>query len=142
MQNKIYILSENPPVKRGIFYLYTFFIIGFLFYSVSLTAQGFIQFNDTKKNFGFVKKGEIVLIDFEFSNSGNEPFVISDARFECSCTSVDFPKHPITPGQKSKLTVKFDTKTVYYRQDRTIEILSTAKNSPAIIRFKGVVLNK
>lgn len=82
------------------------------------------------------------MIDFEFSNSGNEAFVITDARFECSCTSVDYPKQPIAPGQKNKLTVKFDTKTVYYRQDRTVEIITTAKNSPSIIRFKGVVLNK
>ena len=39
-----------------------------------------------------------------------------------------------------KVIVKFDTKSVYDRQDRIVEIISNAKNSNQKIRFKGVVL--
>ena len=103
-------------------------------------AQPQLKFTNTKKSFGFVKKGEVVTIEFDFTNTGNQPAIITDAKVECSCTTVDFPKQPIAPNQSAKVIVKFDTKTVYDRQDRIVEIISNAKNSTQKIRFKGVVL--
>lgn len=106
----------------------------------SVFAQPQLKFKDLKKNFGFVKKGEIVTIEFEFTNTGNQPAILTDVIAECSCTSVEFPKHPIAPNQTGKIIVKFDTKTVYDRQDRTVDVKSNAKNASQKIRFKGVVL--
>lgn len=103
-------------------------------------AQPQLKFTNTKKSFGFVKKGEVVTIEFDFTNTGNQPAIITDAKVECSCTTVEFPKQPIAPNQSAKVIVKFDTKTVYDRQDRIVEIRSNAKNSTQKIRFKGVVL--
>ncbi len=105
-------------------------------------AQAIIKFSDTKKNFGFVKQDKVVEMAFEFVNQGDQPLIISDYKVECACTSVDFPKSPILPKQKGTIMVKFDTKTVYDRQDRVVEIISNAKNNPERIRFKGVVLKK
>jgi hypothetical protein len=133
--------TENPPRKRGIFCLKAF-LIAFIFSCGNIFSQAEIKFTDWKQSFGFVKKGEIVTLEYEFKNTGNEPLVISEAKFECSCTSVDYPKQPVLPGQTQKVTVKFDTKSTYDRQDRIVEIFSNAKNSPEKIRFKGVVLKK
>lgn len=107
-----------------------------------LNAQSKIKFQDAKKSFGFVTKGEVVTIEFDFINEGNAPLIITETKVECSCTSTEFPKQPIAPKQGGKIVVKFDTKTVYDRQDRIVEVISNATNSPAKIRFKGVVLKK
>ena len=93
-----------------------------------------------KKSFGFVKKGEVVKLEFDFVNQGNQPLVITEAKVECSCTTVEFPKQPIAPNQSGKVVVNFDTKSVYDRQDRIVEIISNAKNASQKIRYKGVVL--
>lgn len=106
---------------------------------MTIHAQANLSFNDTKKSFGFVKKGEVVKLEFDFTNTGNEPLLITDAKVECSCTTVDFPKQPIAPNQTAKVIVNFDTKSVYDRQDRVVEIISNAKNSHQKIRYKGVV---
>jgi len=87
-----------------------------------------------------VKKGELVKIVYDISNDGNQPLLISDVEISCSCTTVDFPKQPILPNKKEKITVSFDTKTVYNRQDRVVYINSNDPNGPAKIRYKGVVL--
>ena len=79
---------------------------------------------------------------FDFKNAGNEPLIINDAKAECSCTTVNFPKQPIAPNQIGKIEVVFDTKSTYDRQDRIVEITSNAKKSLQKIRFKGVVLTK
>lgn len=77
---------------------------------------------------------------YEFTNVGNQPLIVTEAKVECSCTTVDYPSQPILPNETGKITVKFDTKSVYDRQDRTVEIKSNAKSSSQNIRFKGVVL--
>ena len=134
MQNKLYYIFKNPFRNGRVFCLCLFFI------SLISYAQPQLKFTDTKNNFGFVKKGEVVNIEFDFTNTGNQPAIITDAKVECSCTTIEFPKQPIAPNQSAKIIVKFDTKTVYDRQDRIVEIISNAKNSTQKIRFKGVVL--
>ncbi|MES2568025.1 MAG: DUF1573 domain-containing protein [Bacteroidota bacterium] len=134
MQNNSNHIPKNPSIFRGVFCLVLFFILQSTF------AQPQLKFEDQKKNFGFVKKGEIVKINFYFTNKGNQPVLITDVKAECSCTTVEFPKQPIAPGQSGKITVQFNTKTVYDRQDRIVEIISNDRNSPQKLRFKGVVL--
>ncbi len=130
--NKLYF--KNLSVTREVFCL-CLLVIQFVSYS-----QAHLKVADAKKSFGFVKKGEVVKLSYTFTNIGNQPLLITDAKIECSCTTVDFPKQPIIPNQTSTMTVSFDTKSVYDRQDRTVEIISNAKNSIQKIRFKGVVM--
>jgi hypothetical protein len=134
MQNKFNLCFKNPSILRGVFCLCLC-----VFWHCGL-SQGELKFSEVKKNFGFIKKGELVILNFKFINSGNMPVLISEARAECSCTSVEYPREPILPGQSSVIVVKFDTKSTYDRQDRIVEIQSNAKKSNQKLRFKGVVL--
>ncbi len=126
---------KNPPITGRVFCLSLL-----LSFSTYIYAQPQLKFKDTKKSFGFVKKGEIVKVEFPFSNTGNESLELYEAKAECSCTTVDFPKYPVKPNETDTLTVYFDTKSVYDRQDRIIEVISNAKVPKQKIRFKGVVL--
>lgn len=81
-------------------------------------------------------------VEYDISNNGDQPLLISDAEISCSCTTVDYPKQPIMPGQSVKVIINFDTKTVYDRQDRTIELISNDPKGPHKLRYKGVVLTK
>jgi hypothetical protein len=116
----------------------------FLALLCSLTgfSQAKMEIADAKKSFGFVKKGELVKVEYDISNKGNQPLLITDVEISCSCTTVDYPKQPIAPGQSVKVTVNFDTKTVYDRQDRTVNLISNDPKSPHKLRYKGVVLTK
>jgi hypothetical protein len=119
-------------------------ILLFLFATLSFASfpQAKIKFADAKKNFGFVKKGEKINLSYEFTNEGNQPLLISEAKAECSCTRVSWTKEPVAPGQKGYVNVVFDTGPTYDRQDRTVEVFSNDPKSPGKIRFKGVVLKK
>jgi hypothetical protein len=134
MQNKLNRILKNPSNFRGVFCLYLFFV------SLLNYAQPQLKFTESKKSFGFVKKGEVVNIEFYFVNSGDKPLFITNANVECSCTTVNFPTQPIMPNEYAIITVHFDTKSVYDRQDRVVEIISNAKTPLQKIRFKGVVL--
>ena len=124
--------SKNPPQKRGIFYLQTILFVLLISLSTNTNAQAKIKFTEAKKDLGKVKKGDVVSAEYEFKNEGDQPLIITGYEVECSCTTVDFPKQPIAPAQTGKLTVKFDTKSAYDRQDRKVVILSNSKNSSSV----------
>ena len=118
--------------------LITFIVMSFK----SLYSQAKLEIDDAKKNFGFVKKGEVVKLDYMIKNSGNEPLIITSVEIACSCTTVDYPKQPIAPGKSEKITIIFDTKTVYDRQDRVVFLKTNDNKGTTKLRYKGVVLVK
>jgi len=136
-------IFKNPLGKtEGIFYFRSFLIILFACLSVKGFSQPRLELTEAKKNFGFVKRGEIIKNQFEITNSGNAPLLLTDAEISCSCTTVDFPKQPILPGQKVKVLVIFNTTTVYGRQDRVVYLSSNDPKGPHKLRYKGTVSNK
>lgn len=142
LTNKRYSLKNPSGQRPGDFCLRL--LAGFLFLLVSVPAfsQAKMEIKEPKKNFGTVEKGEVVKVEYEVRNAGNEPLLISEYEVACSCTSVDFPIQPILPGQEVKVTVTFNTKTVYDRQDRIVQLHSNDPESPTKIRFKGFVHHK
>jgi hypothetical protein len=130
----------NPQSNAlGIFYLRLHWFAAMCFISCSTFAQPKMTLIEQKHHFGSVKRGEMLAHDFEFRNDGNAPLIINSAEVACSCTTVEFPKQPVAPGQTSLVKVKFNTKTVYGRQDRTVDILSNDPHSPSRVRFKANV---
>ena len=110
--------------------------------SVKGISQPKLEILEAKKNFGFVKRGELIKNEYEISNTGNQPLIISNTEIPCSCTTVDFPTQPILPGQKTKVIVNFNTATVYGRQDRVVYLISNDPEGPHKLRYKGTVSNK
>ena len=130
MLTKLNNLLRNP-FRNGRVFCLSLFLISIISY-----AQPQLKFTNAKQSFGFVKKGDIVKIEFDFINTGDQPLIITSAKVECSCTTVDFPKQPIMSKAGAKVTVSFDTKSVYDRQDRVVEIISNSKTPKQKIRFK------
>lgn len=119
-----------------------FLIVFFFAIYNSAYSQAKLEVTVAKKNFGFVKKGEIVKLEYDIKNTGNEPLIISGVEISCSCTTVDYPKQPIPPNKNEKVTITFNTQTVYDRQDRVVFLKSNDKKGSTKLRYKGVVLLK
>lgn len=135
----------NPSNSSGrIFSFYSFpvLVLILLLSAANLYPQAKINFNELKKNFGSVKRGEIITLNYTGTNSGNAALIIQHAEVSCSCTQVDFPKQPIAPQQGFTITIQFNTATVYGRQDREAIITSNGSNEPIGLRYKGTVSKK
>ena len=122
--------------------MHYFLIVLFVLQALFLTAQAKIKVVEPKVNFGSVKRGEMIKNTFEIVNTGNQPLLLTGADVSCSCTTVDFPKEPILPGEKTIVTVNFNTTTVYGRQDRVVMLNSNDPSGPAKLRYKGTVSQK
>jgi hypothetical protein len=88
-----------------------------------------ISFEETTFNFGEVDDGEKVSHVYEFTNTGNEPLVISNAKGSCGCTVPKWPKTPIPPGETGEIMVEFNSKGKTGTQTKRVTI--TANTDPA-----------
>ncbi|SCY22524.1 Protein of unknown function [Nonlabens sp. Hel1_33_55] len=110
------------------------------FTSVAQTAGSTsIEFENKVIDYGSIKKGEDGKRTFLFTNTGNEPFVISDIFSSCTCDIISKPDMPIEPGEKGKIVVTYDTKKL----GPIVKTLTVKGNStPGIIalKLKGTVV--
>jgi hypothetical protein len=98
-----------------------------------------ITFSKEIHDYGNVKYGSEGICTFEFTNTGNAPLIISDAKKSCGCTIPSWPKEPIAPGAKGTIKVQYDMKRPG-AINKSITILSNAVNEPSkVIRIKGNV---
>ncbi|KXK37939.1 MAG: DUF1573 domain-containing protein [Saprospiraceae bacterium] len=67
-----------------------------------------MTFVDEHIDLGKVRKGEIKKFDYVFTNTGTETIQI-DIASGCDCTTIDYPKNKIAPGQKAVLHITFDS---------------------------------
>lgn len=128
MKNKILFLP---------FLLLTFFFSKMSFSQNLNGAQ--IEFKKETHDYGTIKYGGNGVCIFEFTNTGNQPLIISDAKGSCGCTVPSWPKEPIAPGAKGTISVKYDTKRPGPIA-KSVTITSNASNEPSkVIRIKGTV---
>lgn len=101
-----------------------------------------IEFKNDVHDYGTIDQYADGTCEFVFTNTGNEPLVISSARGSCGCTVPEWPKEPIAPGASSSIKVRYDTKRVGVI-GKSVTLQSNAINTPTkVIRIKGNVLAK
>ena len=102
-----------------------------------------IQFDFDSYDFGEVMDGEIVEVDYNFTNTGKSDLVIFDASASCGCTVPEYPQNiNIEPGQKNKIKVRFDTSNKPGKQMKSVTLTTNTNTGKKIIRLTGFVLNK
>lgn len=67
-----------------------------------------MQFAENVFDFGTIDQGTNVEHVFKFTNTGNAPLVIADAKSSCGCTVPSYTKKPIEVGEEGELLVKFN----------------------------------
>ncbi len=86
------------------------------------------KFVEEKHDFGNIPEGPEVQYDFTFTNVGKEPLIIQDCKASCGCTIPEWSRAPVVPGQKGKISVKYDTKDRVGSFTKSIYIASNAKS--------------
>lgn len=118
--------------------LITMLFIGLLSFSVS--AQAKIEFKADTIDYGTIEKGSDGVRVFEFTNTGDEPLIISKVSSSCGCTIPKKPKDPILPGKTGEIEVKYDTNRVNPIR-KTITVISNADTPTVALKIKGLVVD-
>jgi hypothetical protein len=103
---------------------------------------GKFKFKEEIHTFKDVPEGPLAEYDFEFTNTGNSPIVITDAHGSCGCTVPSWPHEPVLPHQTSKIHVTYNTNGRPGMIDKSVTINSDAQQKPMMLYIKGNVVPK
>lgn len=101
-----------------------------------------ISFNNKIWDFGTITDGEVVEHTFRFTNTGTKDLVISSASASCGCTIPEWPKEPITPGEKGEIKVEFNSNGKKDMVTKDITILANTNPVKTILQIKVFVEKK
>ena len=108
--------------------------------STELQSLATMDFKDTVKDFGTVKDGETVTMEYEFTNNGKTPLIISNASGSCGCTVADFPKEPLQPGHSSSVKVQFSSAGKVGHQEKSVSLTTNSVRGQHNLYIKGEVV--
>lgn len=95
-----------------------------------LHAQGpVIRFEKDTFNFGSIEQGELVTYQFKFTNTGNEPLIVTEVHTSCSCLVGSCSSEPIPPHKSGVVMITFNSVGKIGSQNKTVTISSNASNS-------------
>jgi hypothetical protein len=124
--------------------LINFLFINAFFSQNIITNDPQIVFNKILHDYGKIDSLSNGYCEFIFKNEGLSDLFIYDAKGSCGCTSPEWTKDAVKPGETGVIKVLYDTKKVGYI-NKSITVLTNATNYPdgvIPLRIKGEVIRK
>lgn len=101
-----------------------------------------LSWDKNTHDFGNIVQGDVVEHTFKFTNTGNEPLIITNVQVSCGCTTPKgWPRDPVMPGGSGELTVAFNSTGKMGAQTKPVTIISNAVNDTKLT-FTTIVTEK
>ncbi|MGV8878842.1 MAG: DUF1573 domain-containing protein [Sphingobacteriaceae bacterium] len=101
-----------------------------------------MKFEEATYDFGKIKQGDKVTNEFKFKNIGKVPLIISEAKASCGCTTPEWTREPIKPGETGTIKVIFDSSGKSGLQDKMVTILANTNPEQNNVHLIGEVQTK
>lgn len=92
-----------------------------------------VAFAEMSHDFGAIKQDTENEKIFMFTNTGDNPLIIENARGSCGCTVPEWPREPIAPGATGEIRVVYKPGKQKGKQAKTVTI--TANTEPRDTRL-------
>lgn len=99
-----------------------------------------IEFAETTFDFGEVQSGDMIVHVFTFTNTGEEPLILSDAKGSCGCTVPQWPREPIAPGETASITVEFNSKNKAGKRNQKVTLTTNTNPPQSFVYLTGTVI--
>lgn len=106
------------------------------------STLGSFQFTEMEHDFGTISEGKVVEKIFNFTNNGQAPLVISNITASCGCTSPDWTKSPVQPGETGFVKVVFNSTAKSGAQSPTVTIQANTNPTVTRLSMRGSVTPK
>ncbi|MBD3661235.1 MAG: DUF1573 domain-containing protein, partial [Arenibacter algicola] len=90
-------------------------------------------------DFGTIEQNTTNPKTFTFTNTGDEPLIISDAKGSCGCTVPSYPKAPIPPGGTGEIEVVYRPGQQKNQQTKTVTVTANTEPAQTVLRIKANV---
>jgi len=97
-----------------------------------------MSFESLEVDYGTIEQNSEPYRKFNFTNTGDEPLQITNAKGSCGCTVPEWPKEPVFPGESNEIKVRYDTKRIGKFVKRVTLTTNTATET-YVLTIKGEV---
>lgn len=101
-----------------------------------------IEFDTMEYDFGTIVEGAVIDGVFKVTNKGKVDLIISKVQPSCGCTTPDWTKDPIKPGETGEIKFSFNSNGRVGKQNKSITVVSNTEKMTEIIRLTGTVTAK
>ncbi len=100
-----------------------------------------IKFVEETHDFGNIKEGTQATYEFKFTNTGNAPLILEAVNASCGCTTPEWSREPIAPGQTGKVVATFNSSGKPGNQVKTITVKynGAAESNTVLLTIKCYV---
>ncbi|WP_069658989.1 DUF1573 domain-containing protein [Arcticibacter eurypsychrophilus] len=114
-------------------------LLGFITVSaMRADQQPDFKFEKETNDFGKIPQGKPVSYEFKFTNTGDQPLIISNVESTCGCTVPKYTSTPIKKGDTGIITVTYNA-AAPGAFNKALTIKSNAKTPVKYIYIKGSV---
>ncbi|MCO6492015.1 MAG: DUF1573 domain-containing protein [Phaeodactylibacter sp.] len=99
-----------------------------------------MEFEAMEYDFGTIEEGTVVSQVYTFTNTGDEPLILSNARGSCGCTVPQWPHEPILPGETASLTVEFNSRNKQGKRVQKVTLTANTDPPQTFLYLKGEVM--
>ena len=90
-------------------------------------------------DFGQITEGDTVEHLYKFVNKGELPLIINNITASCGCTTPDWPREPVAPGEESAVRVRFNSRGKQGEQRKSVTVYANTEPAMTNIEFKVLV---
>lgn len=98
-----------------------------------------IKFEEDVFDFGTVPPQGKVTHVFTFTNTSENPLVISKAKASCGCTVPSYPEEPVEPGETGEIEVTYNAASTPGEISKTVTIVANTYPAKTILTIKGFI---
>ncbi len=99
-----------------------------------------IVFDTYDHNFGDIQQDTENEKIFSFTNTGNEPLIITNAKGSCGCTVPEYPRQPIAPGEDGEIKVVYSPGKQQFKQNKSITITANTDPETTVLKVMANVI--
>ncbi len=117
-------------------------LFAFLFSVLVFTANDNIEeisWNSTQFNFGEIQQNIPANASYELTNNTEELLFIKDIKVGCGCTTSDYSKEAISPGESTVINATYNAKKVGVF-NKTVSVFTNLNEEPTVLHFTGEVI--
>ena len=116
------------------------YLIFLVLSAIVMDCPAEIKWLNNNIDFGSVKESDgLIHKEFRGINIGNEADLIMNVATSCGCTSVEFPKDKVLPGDTAIIRFSFDPSGRPGRNEKTLKVFSSGSQGPERLTFSCVV---
>ncbi len=108
--------------------------------AMKIDGQPEFKFEEETHDFGKIPKDKPATYDFKFTNTGDEPLILTAADPSCGCTVPKFSNIPVKKGETGVISVIFNAPAVG-AFNKVITVKSNAKTPVKYLYIKGEVVS-